>query len=184
MSTEKKINIEDIIEHAQEKGLLLPKKQIEFMRIGLEGDKVGAEYLMQIIDRAADVIHQKGLHWEDKTPETIAKEDPAKNHAISKYCDGKGAVEAYIVECTVKNNPDPAKNGVVFYAANRIERGAGEAGTDLHVQVGTRDNKEGLKNSVTAYFNQITINQVKNDMKVEGKNTWKPEKQREMEMSM
>lgn len=173
-------NLEDVLAHAQEKGVILPKKQIEYMRTGLESKKVGAEFLAKIVDRVAEKKDAVGLQWRDK-PESMKdaelKEQKEKgtDHAITvaKYQDRNGLVHAYIKEATIKNSQDPEKIGKTFYSANRIEHGKGDMpGTDKHVVLTTSYSLDGVKNQVASYYAQIHINQVQQEFREERQKQW------------
>lgn len=189
----KEVKIEEIIDHAKSRGVILPKKQIDFMERGLESNKVEAEYLIRIVDKAADKLEKSGNRWLDKSSEAIAEEkgkNPDKNVVVAKYCDGSNNVKAIITECKVKNSEHPENIGKTIYSATRINKSLDKDKNDQYVQMGTNFKKESLKNAVTAFYTQKIIIDAKKEINEQKKDVWldqghkNPSKEKVMEPSI
>lgn len=150
--------VDDVIEYAQERGVTLSKKNVEFMREGISSEKITIDYLYKHVNQIADKKKEIGLRWEDK-------EKPTEKGVVSSYKDKTGKVHCYIIEREVKNSDDPAKIGKKFYVANRIDQGK-----DEHAQMATRDSLDGIKNTVSAYFTQIIISEINREKSLNKQN--------------
>jgi hypothetical protein len=137
--------IEDVLEHATDLGLHLPKSFIETMNNNLHDKKVTVEALQQCVDKIADRHGKKGLDW-------WVNNEPKQNQPLMRLQDRSGKCHAYIMERT--NNATQER----FYSANRINY------EGKHIQIGTNKSLEGLKNRVTAYYTGITVREICGDI--------------------
>jgi len=135
---------EDVLEHARNRGVILPKSHMEYMRTGLEAGKVTADYLMSRVDKIAEKLDKEGYDWHYNN----TSNDPKR--AVAIYASDNG-VQAYIMERTNK------ETGEKFYAANRIDSDGN------HQSLGTSADIRALQNRVEAYNVKIVINEIQGE---------------------
>ena len=138
-------SIENIIEYAAERNLNIPKSQMEKMRVAIEENKETVDSLVTFVEKVKEKQTQRGLGW-------YRAEDPEKNQKILKYQDKNDITHAFIAARERKDNHGK------FYAAYRI----GE--NNKAVQLKTSENVEVLKNSISAYYTGIMMNEVHVEM--------------------
>lgn len=136
---------EDLIEHARDRGLNLPKAQMEFIRTSLEHGKASPEQLKQNIDQIAAKHDQKGYRWYVQT-------DHDPKYPLMRFMDKSGETRAYVVERVNKETQQH------FYVANRIN----DKGD--HLKVTSNDSLEAVRNHVAAYYTGATIKEMSQEM--------------------
>lgn len=147
----------ELISFSNEMGLSLSKRELEFMRTGIENKKVSLDYLQIIINKTAQKKDDIGLQWYDK----VLNNANRKNNIVSKYQDKDGNVHVYIREYIIKQSQG-AKIGKKFYAANRIDY---NSENHKSIAMATNYSLQGLKMQIASYYTQIYLNEVKNELK-------------------
>jgi hypothetical protein len=140
--------VEDLIEHAQSKGLSLPKNHMESIRTSLEQNKSNPEQIRQHIDKIATKHSEKGYGWH-------MREDHDPRYPLLRYMDKSGKTCAYIAERTNK------QTGEKFYAANRIN------GKNEHIKLATNNNLDTVKHHVNSYYTGVSIREISNARNVQ-----------------
>lgn len=161
-----KMAVEDIYEHAMDKGLKLPKTTMSLMNQAIQEKSSSIDNMTQFVDTVSSYHQKKGLEW------WIAQTPSPTGHLMRLY-NKKGEMQAYIVE---RKNRETKED---FYIANRI----GDNGKE--VKIGSGKSIEGLVDCVSAYYVGISINEMKElnktrmADKIENKG---PDKQKGMEI--
>jgi len=147
----KAMSLDDVVNDAQEKGLKIPAKSIDFMRQGVEEKKITIGYVKLIVDRSVKMKAERNLSWNDV-------ENPEAGKAVAKYGTKDHKTQAYILELQNK------ESGKTFYAANRIVEVDGKT---VHEPMKTSSFKDSLKNYVDAVYTNEIMQEVRNDLKKE-----------------
>lgn len=137
-----KMAVEDIYEHAMDKGLKLPKTTMSLMNQAIQEKSSSIENMTQFVDTVSNYHKKKGLEW------WIAQTPSSTGHLMRLY-DKQGEMHAYIV---ARKNRETNEN---FYVANRIGSNGKES------KIGSGKSIEGLVDRISAYYVGISINEMK-----------------------
>lgn len=163
-----KMAVEDIYEHAMDKGLKLPKTAMTSMNQAIQEKSSSINNLTEFVDSVSSYHQKKGFEW------WIAQTPSSTGHLMRLY-DKQGGMHAYIV---ARKNRETNED---FYVANRIGANGKES------KIGSGKSIEGLVDRVSAYYVGISINEIKelNKARMTDKNEHKEfdkDKQKGMEI--
>jgi len=148
-NAQKPQTLEDILEHARDRGVVLPKKHIEFMRTGLEAGKVTADYLVYKVDRIAEKYLANNPSWC-----TTILTDP--NKPVAYYFNDHGD-QARVFRRANEETGDQ------FFCAARVEG----FGADMKFHdIATASTYDEVKNRVEGYYVGIAIKEVAKENKI------------------
>ncbi|MBN2434860.1 MAG: hypothetical protein JXK07_06295 [Spirochaetes bacterium] len=145
LSTDRKVVIEDIIEHCRDRGINLPKSHLETVRTSLEQGTASVQQVIENVNTIASRYDEKGYRWYVQ-----AEHDP--KYPLMRLMDKSGDTLAYVAERINKESQEH------FFVANRINEN-GE-----HLKLTSNNSMEAVRSNVTAYFTGAVIREIANEM--------------------
>jgi hypothetical protein len=145
LTADRKVVIEDFIEHGRDRGINLPKSHLETIRTSLEKGTATVDQLIENVNAIASKYEEKGYRWYVQ-----ADHDP--KYPLMRLMDKSGDTLAYVAERINKETQEH------FFVANRINEN-GE-----HLKITSNNSIEAVRGHVTAYFTGAVIREIANEM--------------------
>lgn len=150
-SSDRKLNIEDLIEYASERGINLPKAQLETIRSSLDEGTTTPARVLEHVNTITDRYNDKGYKWYVQT-------DPDPKYPLMRFMDKSGRTLAYIAERVNKETQEH------FFVANRIVEKDDQR---QHLQLTSNNSVEAVRSNVTAYYTGAVIREISKEMEQE-----------------
>jgi hypothetical protein len=132
---------DEIMEHACDRNLHLPKSYIDKLNNDLYDKKVTVDQVKALVDTVAKANEDKGYEWWEI-------KNPQHRQPVLRFQDRFGKTHAYISERVNKSTQEK------FFAACKLtDRGQS-------IQIGTHRNIDVLERRVSAYMTGIIIHEV------------------------
>lgn len=145
------LKIEDLIEYSNERGINLPKAQLETIRTSLEAGTTTPAQVIEHVNAIADRYNEKGYKWYVQT-------DPDPKYPLMRFMDKSGRTLAYIAERVNKETEEH------FFVANRIIEKDDQR---QHLQLTSNNSVEAVRGNVTAYYTGAVIREISKEMEQE-----------------
>jgi len=165
--------IEDVLEHARDRGVVLPKGHIEYMRVEIAVGKVTAAHLVDRIDKIADKLYEDGYQWHCNNTST------GHNMAVAFYMSKKRDAYGNDIEARTEISEQVNKEtGKTIYVANRIDVNGNHHPLGTSVDNSAQSFRT-LKNRIEAYYVSVVINELQGEKRAQAEQKAAPAAEKE-----